>query len=70
MRIHLQKKSSNNTNKFNPQEHLALKGNVNVRSNNTNKFNPQELSFLQLDISVSSNNTNKFNPQERNDYRC
>ena len=35
-------KSSNNTNKFNPQEHRNYKVANKFRSNNTNKFNPQE----------------------------
>ena len=35
--------SSNNTNKFNPQEPISLFLNKSKSSNNTNKFNPQEL---------------------------
>ena len=35
-------KRSNNTNKFNPQELIAVASGVTFCSNNTNKFNPQE----------------------------
>ncbi len=37
---------SNNTNKFNPQEHKYIAFILYHSSNNTNKFNPQELSAL------------------------
>ena len=56
--------SSNNTNKFNPQEPVIMPLSANVGSNNTNKFNPQERDVLKDFSFYSSNNTNKFNPQE------
>ena len=38
----MDRRSSNNTNKFNPQERMNYIFNDQKRSNNTNKFNPQE----------------------------
>ena len=61
--------SSNNTNKFNPQEHTKLTRKLIQGSNNTNKFNPQELPHMNPQIKLSSNNTNKFNPQEPKTFR-
>ena len=38
---------SNNTNKFNPQEHFMMILKNVRRSNNTNKFNPQEPAWAE-----------------------
>ena len=58
-------KSSNNTNKFNPQEPWVVSFDSCISSNNTNKFNPQEPISTPPTKQKSSNNTNKFNPQEQ-----
>ena len=39
--------SSNNTNKFNPQEPQTIESFFSICSNNTNKFNPQEPRVLK-----------------------
>ena len=44
--------SSNNTNKFNPQELSREQRKGNSSSNNTNKFNPQEPEY-PLNISIT-----------------
>ena len=57
-------RSSNNTNKLSPQEHVTCDIKVVYSSNNTNKLSPQELVDCSNSEQFGSNNTNKLSPQE------
>ena len=55
---------SNNTNKWNAQEHNQSRFRLDIRSNNTNKWNAQEQMMEACLRELRSNNTNKWNAQE------
>ena len=56
---------SNNTNKWDAQEHPRLELFKHRRSNNTNKWDAQELLPLAIQSRIGSNNTNKWDAQEQ-----